>query len=567
MAIGNMPIRIKLTLVSVISVFAVMAVFGTFSYFSESTRLEEWSIRNAHQLHERLISSLRLPLYHFDNQQAEAVIALEMQAPDVSGIALFDDTGKTVLEMRKNEHGGVQRISANNIAFGTSSPCHKNISGPIHHGGTEATRVLIGTVDLCLNDATLSEALHSLVITMLLQTAVVSLFLCLCLIPSLRIVLLKPILTIREAVGRFSGKDFSSRSSLQSGDELGELSRYFNAMAETIQHYNESLEKTIAERTEELLRKNEIIQLEKEVSEAATKAKTQLLLEQQELIKKLEDAQGQLLQSEKMASVGQLAAGVAHEINNPIGFVNSNLGSLREQVKDLLSVISVYESAEAALSGHLDLLQAIQKAKSAADLDFLQADIQNLIEESIEGVRRVKVIVDNLKDFSRVDTAEWQYANLEHGLDSTLSIVWNELKYKAEVVKEYAGLPEIECVASQINQVFMNLLVNAAHAIENRGTITLSTGHDDNEIWVEIKDTGAGIKPEHIGRIFDPFFTTKPIGKGTGLGLSLAYSIVQRHHGHLDVRSEIGKGSVFRLSLPRTRTEPEATTGSTTERL
>jgi signal transduction histidine kinase len=282
-------------------------------------------------------------------------------------------------------------------------------------------------------------------------------------------------------------------------------------------------------------------------------AKTQLLIEQQELIKKLEDAQGQLLQSEKMASVGQLAAGVAHEINNPIGFVNSNLCSLKGQVNDLLSLIAVYERAETALDGRLDLLEAIKKGKSAADLDFLRGDIQNLIAESLDGVDRVKRIVDNLKDFSRVDSTEWEYVNLENGLESTLNIVWNEIKYKAEVKKEYARLPEIECIASQLNQVFMNLLINAAHAIEDRGLIILRTGFDDAEVWVEVEDTGKGIKPEHLNRIFDPFFTTKPVGKGTGLGLSLAYGIAQRHHGRLEVRSEVDKGAVFRLTLPRTR--------------
>ena len=274
---------------------------------------------------------------------------------------------------------------------------------------------------------------------------------------------------------------------------------------------------------------------------------------QLELIKKLEDTQGQLLQSEKMASVGQLAAGVAHEINNPIGFINSNLGSLKEQVEGLLSVIAAYEQTESALAAQPALLESVRRAKEQADLDYLRDDIRCLIDESREGVVRVKQIVDNLKDFSRVDLSEWHFANLEQGLESTLNIVWNEIKYKAEVVKEYARLPEIECIASQINQVFMNLLVNAAYAIEERGTITLRTGFDTSEVWVEVEDTGAGIRPEHLARIFEPFFTTKPIGKGTGLGLSLAYGIVQRHHGRLDVRSKVGRGTTFRMSLPITR--------------
>ena len=258
-----------------------------------------------------------------------------------------------------------------------------------------------------------------------------------------------------------------------------------------------------------------------------------------------------LYQSEKMASVGQLAAGVAHEINNPIGFINSNLGALKSQVRDLLTVMAAYEQAEEALAGHPEMIASISQAKLAADLDFLRVDIEELISESFEGARRVKAIVEDLRDFSKLDTAEWQVVSLEKGLDSTLSILANEIKGKADVVKEFAGVPEIECVASQINQVFMNLLLNAAQAIPEHGTIWLRTGYDDNNVWVEVEDSGAGIKPEHLARIFDPFFTTKAVGKGTGLGLSLAYGIVKHHHGRLEVKSDIGKGSCFRLTLPR----------------
>ena len=271
---------------------------------------------------------------------------------------------------------------------------------------------------------------------------------------------------------------------------------------------------------------------------------------QKELIHKLEDAQGQLLQSEKMASVGQLAAGVAHEINNPIAFINSNLGTLKKQAVELLGLIDAYERLEPAGASDAAALDTVRAIKQSIDLDFLREDIVNLIDESLEGARRVKAIVDNLKDFSRVDTAEWHWANLEQGLESTLSIVWNELKYKCEVVREYAGIPEVECIASQINQVFMNIIVNAGQAIAEHGTIHLRTGRGEKTVWVEIEDSGKGIRTEHLARIFEPFFTTKPVGKGTGLGLSLAYGIVQRHGGLLEVQSEVGRGTRFRMTLP-----------------
>jgi signal transduction histidine kinase len=159
--------------------------------------------------------------------------------------------------------------------------------------------------------------------------------------------------------------------------------------------------------------------------------------------------------------------------------------------------------------------------------------------------------VQNLKDFSHADVAdEWRHADLHHGLDSTLTIVHNEIKYKAKVVREYGQLPDVECLPSQLNQVFMNLLVNAAQAIEENGLITIRTGAEGDEVWVDVIDNGHGIKPEHLQKVFDPFFTTKPVGKGTGLGLSLSYGIVQKHHGRMEVQSEVGKGTMFRVWLP-----------------
>lgn len=274
---------------------------------------------------------------------------------------------------------------------------------------------------------------------------------------------------------------------------------------------------------------------------------------------KLEEAHSQLLQSEKMASIGQLAAGVAHEINNPIGYVYSNLGALERYLGEVFVVLDAYEKAEGAIPGNAPVLADLHALKSKVDLPFLKADLQSLMNESKEGITRVKRIVQDLKDFSHADVGdEWQWADLQKGLDSTLNIVWNEIKYKAEVVKEYGELPDIECLPSQMNQVFMNLLINAAHAIEERGMITLRTGSEAEQVWVEVADTGKGIAPENLKRIFDPFFTTKPMGKGTGLGLSLAYGIVEKHHGRIEVQSEVGKGTAFRICLPVRQAQAEA---------
>jgi len=279
------------------------------------------------------------------------------------------------------------------------------------------------------------------------------------------------------------------------------------------------------------------------------------------LNEQLENAQNQLLQSEKMASIGQLAAGVAHEINNPIGFVNSNLGTLKTYVDELLGVIQAYAAADPLLAGYPELNTSIASRKAQADLDFLGEDIHSLLKESRDGISRVTKIVQDLKDFSRIDSKDWAEANLEQGLDSTLNIAANVIKYKADIIRKYAGIPSVECLGSQMNQVFMNLLVNAAQAIETRGTITLRTGATDSTVWVEIADTGRGIPAENLKCIFDPFFTTKAVGKGTGLGLSLAYSIVQKHHGKLEVSSETGVGTCFRIEIPRR--QPEQGAGAT----
>jgi PAS domain S-box-containing protein len=275
--------------------------------------------------------------------------------------------------------------------------------------------------------------------------------------------------------------------------------------------------------------------------------------ELKELNLQLEQTQGQLLQSEKMASLGQLAAGVAHEINNPVGFIKSNLGSLDVQVTGLLGVIDAYEQATFALCASPSVLEDISSARDAADLSYVRDDIGTLIRETAEGASRVQAIVRDLKEFSHPDNAEPHLTDLHKGLDSTLNIVWNEIKYKATVIKEYGDLPQVECVPAQINQVFMNLLVNAAQAIDTHGTITLRTGSDGGSVWVEVADSGQGIAPAHLPRIFDPFFTTKPVGQGTGLGLSLAYGIVTKHGGKIDVESEVGKGTVFRIRLPLVR--------------
>ncbi|MBB4132119.1 MULTISPECIES: ATP-binding protein [unclassified Xanthomonas] len=266
---------------------------------------------------------------------------------------------------------------------------------------------------------------------------------------------------------------------------------------------------------------------------------------------RLNGAQDKLLQSEKMASIGQLAAGVAHEINNPIGYVHSNLGSLQEYLRSLFTLIEAYERALQAPDPKA-LIPEIDEIRNRADIDFISRDLPQLMAESREGIERVTRIVRDLKDFSYSDRSEsWKMVDLHAGLESTINIIWNELKYKVTLERNYAELPLVECLPSELNQVYMNMLLNAGQAIVERGTITVTTGRDEAEnVWIQFQDSGAGIAPDLLQRIFDPFFTTKPVGSGTGLGLSISYGIINKHHGRIDVESTPGQGASFRIVLP-----------------
>ena len=299
---------------------------------------------------------------------------------------------------------------------------------------------------------------------------------------------------------------------------------------------NSKLETRVLERTRELADANAALQSER--------------LALVDSIARLKQTQEQLLQSEKMAAVGQLAAGVAHEINNPVGFVSSNLGSLETYVAQMLSLLQAYGAALTQLPQ--PVRTSIEALPAFAELEYIREDVPELLRECKDGLARVKRIVSDLRDFTHVDTANWADADINHALDSALNVVWNELKYKAELVKHYGELPPVRCIVAQLGQVFVNLLVNAAHALPERGTITVRTGQADHHIWVEICDTGVGMSAETQKRIFEPFFTTKPVGQGTGLGLSISWEIAKRHQGILEVQSQPGQGSCFRITLPVT---------------
>jgi signal transduction histidine kinase len=346
-----------------------------------------------------------------------------------------------------------------------------------------------------------------------------------------------------------------------------------NLAEQQLQEYRDNLEHLVAARTTELESVNAKLRNEVQERKTAQASLDEALAQAQHLAQELREknadlqrghqelaeahdalkkAQSQMLQREKMASIGQLAAGVAHEINNPVGFITSNLTSMKKYMERLAAYI-----ASQAQEVPTAACERLTEIRNRLKIDHILADGVALIDESIEGTERIKKIVQDLKTFSRQDEATIKPTDINTCIESTLNIVWNELKYKCTVQKEYGELPPINCNPHQLNQVFMNLLVNAAQAIETKGEIGIKTWADQDFISIRISDTGSGIPQDKIKRIFEPFYTSKEVGKGTGLGLSIVYDIVvKNHHGDIQVESEVGKGTTFTVKIPVIDTPP-----------
>jgi PAS domain S-box-containing protein len=302
------------------------------------------------------------------------------------------------------------------------------------------------------------------------------------------------------------------------------------------------MEDALKRNQEELIKKN------KEIDES--RGNVQLTLKKlEEAYEELKTSQSKILRQEKMASIGQLAAGVAHEINNPIAFIMSNLRTLDKYLQRLTDFIQAQSEVIKSLND-ADSIKKLKKKRKELKLDYVIDDIKGLITESLEGSERVQKIVRELNCFSRMDEEEYRDADINECVESALNIVWNELKYKSTLKKDYGNLSLLKCYPRQIEQIFVNLLINAIQAIEEQGEIKIKTWEEDGSIWIAISDTGRGIPQDDFNKVFEPFFTTKDAGKGTGLGLSIIYEIVQKHKGEITFESKAGKGTTFTIKIP-----------------
>lgn len=261
---------------------------------------------------------------------------------------------------------------------------------------------------------------------------------------------------------------------------------------------------------------------------------------------------GQLQQGQKLQAIGQLAAGVAHEINNPVSYILTNVSAIADYFHDLRRLLDATTDGLARVAGGVDpaaVKAELEALRQEIHADFLLQDLQAAVDDAKEGAGRISEIVKSLKEFSHPDRGELRRADLNRGIETTIRVCWNELKYKAVVLRDYGDIPPVLCYPQRMNQVFMNLLVNAAQAIREKGEIRVSTRHEHGRVVVRIRDNGCGIPKDHLAKLFEPFFTTKPPGQGTGLGLAMTHGIVRRHGGSILVDSELGRGTTFTIWL------------------
>ena len=336
-----------------------------------------------------------------------------------------------------------------------------------------------------------------------------------------------PVLALRNAADKVGEGDLTQRVINRSGDEIGDLGRAFNKMVADLAKAREEL----------------------------SKANLNLASANEELHKTVADlkaAQEQLIQAEKMASLGQLTAGIAHELNNPINFVTANIQPLKDDMSDLIKFIETYDEV-ITRRGLKNEFSEIEKIKQDEHIEFTKKEIINLLKGIEDGATRTSEIVKGLKNFSRLDRNVFKKASINDSLDSTLTLLHNSFKNRIEIVKQYGNLPEVDCFPGQINQVFMNILSNAIQSISADGKIFIKTWQDHDMVKISIRDTGVGMTDEVRKKIFDPFFTTKEVGKGTGLGLSISFGIIKKHNGEIEVFSKPGEGTEFSIRIPITQ--------------
>lgn len=402
--------------------------------------------------------------------------------------------------------------------------------------------IVFGRVEIGINtDSVVSAIQHSRQLS--ITIAIIEMFLVAVFSFLLGTYLTRQLKVLRKTASEISKGNYSVQIPVKSNDEVAEVAHAFNRMTsvlletriardaadEDLKELNHTLEDRVKRRTDEINKK---------------------IVELQSSNQKLAETQAKLVQSEKLASIGQLAAGIAHEINNPIGFVRSNLNTLSDYVQTYQKLNKLYKKRESHEGDENNLSVEIQNLEKKEDIEYINEDVTELISDAIEGTTRIRDIVQGLQDFSNTNEDGRSSCDINECITSVLKSVINELENKASIETNLSAVPLVSVNQDEINQVLVNILINAGHAIDNSGKITICTIARDGHIEISISDNGSGIREEDIGKLFDPFFTTKPVGQGTGLGLSISFGIINDHNGEISVESELGVGTTFTIRLP-----------------
>ncbi len=511
------------------------------------SQLQYIMLNDAHSRHvqtEELISFIDKI-----NENIDAYLALRDQAAEMG---IYSEKEKELYDRFNDQWVEYQDLSFNFFRLvhsGNSDEAVALINGPLKDAYIECSSVLQNLVSLyqkevgqaAENAAKSFLAVRGVTITLLITTMLLSLVFAVGLVRWTVV----PVHYLEKAARSVADGNLDVQLKVSSKDEIGNLSQSFNIMTRALKAARDKTE----EQAERLRLQWEVLRDTNNELEEKSKRLQQKNKELKEAMNTLKAMQAQLVDKEKMASLGQLTAGIAHEINNPINFVSSGVSPLKRDFQELKELLNRYARLH-TIKAVPEELEKIRAFRRRIDADFLMEEIDSLLNGIAEGADRTKEIVSGLRSFSRLDENVIKSVDLHEGIDNTLMLLWHKIKHRIEVKKEYGYLPQVECHPGKINQVFLNLLNNAVQAIENEGKIVIRTGMEDNTVCVSISDDGRGIGPEIINKIFDPFFTTKEVGEGTGLGLSISYGIIQKHHGSLTVESEPGKGSTFTIRLP-----------------
>lgn len=508
--------RFKLNLLISLLMTGILLASSAFSYYRLRADLYSAFEGRKKELVKRLQVNLPNAVWNFDELQIASIVEAEMNSPDLLAIHVHLKTSSGVSDAERAVVSRTRNTTQSGTVALSRLAAEETMRVPLYMqsrvAGDSSVRKSadMGYAVIELSRQHVEQLLAEQLRNRIIEIIILNFLLGVVLFTVMSRMVTTPLAKMSLAFKSLARTAHAGTLDIKGDDEFGEVVSAFNQIVNRLLsdiHRRREAEKKLIETNDALIA-----------------------------------AQSQLLQSEKMAAIGQLAAGVAHEINNPIGFVNSNLGTLKTYSRQLLEIIAAYERGVST---------SIEQARQDADLDFLRTDLPMLLIESLDGLSRVSKIVQNLKDYSRINEVGPQITDLNAALESTLNVVWHELKYKANVIRELGDIPLVECMPGQINQVFTNLLINAAHAINEHGKIVVRSCLRGDMVYFEIEDTGQGMSEEIRRRIFEPFFTTKPVGAGTGLGLFISYDIVvNKHGGRLEVCSEPGKGSCFTICLP-----------------